>query len=53
MHKTSIMSNTVLHVSKNSIQIAHSLPEYENVINSDQSTGVKDNYLYQFTSEYK
>jgi hypothetical protein len=49
----SVTSNTVLHASKNSIQIAYSLPEYVNVINSDQSTGVKDNYLYHFISENK
>jgi len=48
-----IMANRLLHVSKNSIWIAHSLPEYENFINCDQSTEVKDNCLYQFISEHK
>ena len=53
MHKTSIMSNRLLHVSNNPIWIAHTLPEYENFINCDQSTEVKDNCLFQFISEHK
>jgi hypothetical protein len=53
MHKTSTTSNRRLHVSKHSIWIAHSLPEYENFINCDQSTEVKDNCLHQVISKHK
>jgi hypothetical protein len=51
MHKTSIMSNRLLHVSKNSIWIAHILTEY--FINCDPSTELQENCLYQFISEHK